>query len=80
MDVLGSSELLIQTWEGIAGFLYTAEAQSMSKIIQENGVKTCKMQAPRKTDHRGLCMLYGIHYGWSKALKKVGIWKGCGQA
>lgn len=40
MDVLGHPELLIQTWEDMAGFLYTAETQNKSKIIQENGVKT----------------------------------------
>lgn len=40
MDVLGCPQLLIQTWEDMAGFQYGAETQRMSKIIQENGVKT----------------------------------------
>lgn len=38
------------------------------------------MQVQRKTDPRGSCKLYYIHYGWSKARKEVGnrerLWSG----
>ena len=83
MDVLGCRKLLIQTWEDMEGFLYTAETQSMRMEYRLG-----KMQAPRKTDHRGFCTqdsdhrgcLYGIHQGWSQALKGVGnmatLWTG----